>query len=111
MIWKDRVVVSGSSCSGGRFNYSAGTYTTGANPHLFIVASRDCNPYALQIWQPASSGLIMSMTDIVSGDRTFATYFALLSHFYDSFAMFFEEGHIQCPFAYGKYFVGEYSKV
>ncbi len=36
----------------------------------------------------------MSMTDIVSGDRTFATYFALLSHFYDSFAMFFRRGDL-----------------
>jgi hypothetical protein len=47
------------------------------------------------------------MTDIISGDRFFATYLALLSHFYDSFAMFFEGGHIQRPFAYGKYFVSE----
>ncbi len=53
----------------------------------------------------------MSMTDIISGDRFFATYLALLSHFTTPLQCSSKGGDIQRPFTYGKYFVYEYLKV
>ena len=84
--------VSGLDISGGRLNNGTGTDTSGADPHLFIITGGNRNLYVLQIRQPASSAFVMGMADIVSGDRTFAAYFTLLSHFQDSFVFSSEEG-------------------
>jgi hypothetical protein len=94
LIERNEDVVSGGNRPDERFGYGAGTYAAGADSHPFRVAGRNRNPDALQIGQPPSSGFIMGVTDIISGDRSLATYFTLLCHFYDSFAVFLKKRDI-----------------
>ena len=89
--------VSGGRLAGSRFNNRTGADAAGADPHPFAVAAGGGNSYTLQIWQPAPSSFVMGMAYIISGGWFFATYRAHFGHFFDSFTVFLNQGHIQRP--------------
>jgi hypothetical protein len=58
------------------FHHRAGTDAAGAYTNLLGTPDSSCNPNFLQIRQPAPSGLVMSVTDIIAGNWFFAADFA-----------------------------------
>jgi hypothetical protein len=66
--------------SGNRFFHGARTDAAGAYPDGFGIPAFGSYTNFLQIWQPAPTGLIMGVADIVSGYRSFPTDRAYLSH-------------------------------
>lgn len=64
----------------GRLDNSSGTNATGAGFDMHCAAVTGDHPDSLQIGQPAASGLIMGVADIISGSGTFATKFTITGH-------------------------------
>ena len=71
-------------CSGktgsGRFNNSTGTDTAGTGLHMHGGTITGYHMNSLQIGQPAATGFIMGVANVVSGSGTFATNFTITSH-------------------------------
>ena len=66
----------------GRFDYSSGTDTAGAGINANGAAIAGDHADTLQVGQPAATGFIMGVADVVSGGRAFATNFTITGHGY-----------------------------
>ena len=70
----ENCIVSGS------FYHCAGPDATGAHLGLLLVAAGSHHANHFQVWQPAPSGFVVRMRNIVSHDRSLATKFTYFSH-------------------------------
>jgi hypothetical protein len=59
---------------------SPGTNATGADFNMCSAAITGDRPNSLQIGQPAATGLVMGVADIISGRGAFATNFTISGH-------------------------------
>jgi hypothetical protein len=64
----------------GGLNNSPGTNATGADFNVRRTAIPGNRPDSLQVRQPAATGLVMGVADIISGRGAFATNFTISGH-------------------------------
>jgi hypothetical protein len=77
------------------FDNGSGTDAAGAGRYPDNTACIGYCPYFLQIGQPASPVLVMGMTDMIAGRRTFSAYFTFSRHdIFSSKKGIFSESHI-----------------
>lgn len=64
----------------GRFDYSTGTDAAGASIDPSSPATVSYGPDFLQVWQPATTILIVRVAYVVTGNWTFSTNFTYAGH-------------------------------
>jgi hypothetical protein len=64
----------------GRLNNSPGTNTTGADLDMHRAAITGHHSNVLQVGQPAATGLVMGVADVIPGRGAFATNFTITGH-------------------------------
>jgi hypothetical protein len=70
-----------------RLNDSPGANAASADTHLPAAAGYG-HADLLQVWQPATSGFVVGVTDIIAGFRLLAAYFTYISHGKSSLSCF-----------------------
>lgn len=64
----------------GGFADCTGAETAGAYPNLPGIAAGCCHSYFLKVGQPATTGLVMGVRNIISGGRFFPADFTYFGH-------------------------------
>jgi len=64
----------------GRLNNSTGADAAGAGTDMNGTTILSYHPNSLQVWQPPTTGLVMSVADVIAGSGTFATNFTITGH-------------------------------
>lgn len=95
----------------GGFDNRSGTDAAGTHADMDRITTLACGSHLLKIRQPASSGLVMGVTYIVTRDRALSAYFADFSHlstpYENEIVVLFKSVFIPFLFPYGKYFSGQ----
>ena len=74
--------VRGCLCSYSRTFYNSrldnctGSDAPGANFHMFGISATGGNADPFQVWQPASAGFVVGVTNVISSCRFFPAYIA-----------------------------------